>query len=357
MPFVADYRTLGLLILVVAVAAAVSARSVLRLGHGVHDPRAANLARVAWLLSGLTWFLLVFGSSVRVNGAGLACPDWPACFGQVIPQLDWAVFLEFGHRVVAGVVSLVFVGLAVAVLRDRTYRSEFGFWFAVGAVVLATQVVLGGLTVLHLLAEWTVSGHLLVGNTFSATLGLIAIRLSDRARPVERPAVDSSQRLWSSSFALLLAAQLVVGGLVSSGHAGLACPDWPSCNAGDYFPGWSGAAALQTLHRVAAYALIIGAVSGVVGSRGNSRLQRFAWAALALVAAQATLGVANVLLRLPVEVTLLHSAGAAALVLTAAWWNHEAWSSPLAAPSTLGSGAGVRAPAAGWTERVGQESP
>ena len=60
------------------------------------------LGRLAAFLVAATAFLIVFGASVRVHGAGLACPDWPLCFGEVVPAIDFQVGLEFGHRVIAG---------------------------------------------------------------------------------------------------------------------------------------------------------------------------------------------------------------------------------------------------------------
>ena len=57
-------------------------------------PGARTLTRLATGLVATTYVLLVFGASVRVHGAGLACPDWPLCFGEVVPEIDFAV----GHQ-------------------------------------------------------------------------------------------------------------------------------------------------------------------------------------------------------------------------------------------------------------------
>src|SRR5688500_16689683 len=127
-------------------------------------PRPHTFATVLVLA---TWALLVVGASVRVNGAGLACPDWPLCFGEVVPPIDLKVCFEFGHRVRAGGIGLAYLALGALVARRRAElgRGVLGLW-ASGAVVLAVQIVLGGLTVLHLLAEWTVASHLVTGNLF-----------------------------------------------------------------------------------------------------------------------------------------------------------------------------------------------
>ena len=97
-----------------------------------------TLARLATALVTTTYVLLVFGASVRVHGAGLACPDWPLCFGEVIPTLNFEVGLEWGHRVLAGLISLGFLGLIVGMwtARERVGRE----WHPAPRALLLDQV-------------------------------------------------------------------------------------------------------------------------------------------------------------------------------------------------------------------------
>ena len=287
------------------------------------------LTTLATTLVVVTYGLLVFGASVRVHGAGLACPDWPLCFGEVVPTIDFEVGLEWGHRVLAGIVSLGFLALCagMATARARLPRSV-GVLAGLAAVALVTQIVLGGLTVLELLAEWTVTSHLLTGNTFCLLLLLLALSLREVEAPVVRTAVGWAPRVLAVSLAVVVPLQLALGGLVSSSNAGLVCGTWPACNGDVWFPTFSGLVGLQVMHRIMAYVLVaVGLVAAAV-----VRSDRGAWAARSvglLVVAQAALGVANVLMHLPVEVTLAHTAGAAAIVLGTTWLNYEVWRAPM----------------------------
>jgi heme A synthase len=83
------------------------------------------------------------------------------------------------------------------------------------------------------------------------------------------------------------------------------------------------------MHRAMAYTLLAAALVNALAQRGAAR--RPAWLLLGVVSLQATLGVVNVMLRLPVEVTLLHSAGAAASLLSTTWLLSESWRAPVAA--------------------------
>lgn len=156
----------------------------------------------------------------------------------------------------------------------------------------------------------------------------VALRLSDRVRPVQRDAVRPALRWVAGGLLALVAVQIFVGGWVSSSHAGLVCPNWPECRENSFFPQWTGLVGLQLAHRLTAYAVLALSAVSVYLAWTNARIRRYALGVFAVVLAQASLGIANVLLRLPVEVTLLHSAGAASLALAVAWLNDELLRSP-----------------------------
>jgi cytochrome c oxidase assembly protein subunit 15 len=96
----------------------------------------------------------------------------------------------------------------------------------------------------------------------------------------------------------------------------MACPEWPRCNGGAWFPALSGLVGLHLAHRWNAVLLLAGLGAAAVAARGAPGLGGLAAVALALGLAQTALGVANVLLAIPVEVTALHSLFAALLVLS-----------------------------------------
>lgn len=288
---------------------------------------ATLLSRGFLALATLTYGLIVLGALVRAHGAGLACPDWPLCFGEVIPEFDFKVAFEWGHRAVAGSVGLLFALLAALTLRLAPLRARLWRGLLVTAVLLATQVVLGGLTVLELLASWTVTSHLVTGNAFALALVLLARRLAElgsSGRPPGPPA-SGGQRAATSVAAALLAVQIVLGGLVASNYAGLTCPDWPTCMNGEYIPTLRGVQGLHVLHRLFGYtaALAIGVAAWCARSHAGSR--RWLLAAAGIVVVQVVVGIANVLLRIPVEITGLHSALAAALVCTLGVSTREVW--------------------------------
>jgi cytochrome c oxidase assembly protein subunit 15 len=290
-------------------------RLALRLG----EVRAHPLAHGFSLLGGLTYLLIVLGALVRANNAGLACPDWPLCFGELLPQLDVKVALEWGHRALAGLVTLGLVGLTWAArIRPEIWarlRSRLALIWA----VLATQIVFGGLTVLRLLAPWTVSVHLLLGNSFFVVLVWTALDLyqRDRSRLAPEP-LSSSTRVLAATTVSLLILQVALGGLVASHYAGLACSTFPTCNGESIAPQLTGLVGLHVLHRLNGVALFCGFLLLALTTRRDDSVGQLARIGTRLVAVQIAIGVADVLLRLPVELTALHSAMAAAIVLTTA---------------------------------------
>src|SRR5262249_62338528 len=122
---------------------------------------------------------------------------------------------------------------ALALRRPQTRRVAPLLALAAGLLVL--QVLLGALTVWKLLAPWTVTAHLLTGNSFAATLLVTALTLREVRAPA-RPPASPAARAATAAAAGLLAIQLPLRGLVAAPHAGLAGPAGPTRPAGRPFP-------------------------------------------------------------------------------------------------------------------------
>jgi cytochrome c oxidase assembly protein subunit 15 len=287
---------------------------------------ALRAGRGAGALAFAAWALIVIGALVRAHGAGLSCPDWPLCHGQVVPDFDARIALEWGHRLMAGTLSLGVALLAYTLLRRRELRARFGAKLAIVFALLGAQVVLGGLTVLLGLAPWTVTAHLVTGNSFALALAWLARDLLGAARDFEtaQPPLSASAARFVWIASALVALQLVLGGLVSSHYAGLACATFPLCNGDSLAPSLSGPVGLHVLHRLNAYGVALAFALLAWQARGAGQAGRLAWTGLGLVLLQVAVGAANVLLRLPIEVTALHSAIAAGIVLTSGLLAREA---------------------------------
>jgi cytochrome c oxidase assembly protein subunit 15 len=275
----------------------------------------------------LTFCLIVLGALVRANDAGLACPDWPLCYGDLIPEIDLQVGFEWSHRVLAGGVTAIFAFLSWSAWRSSTRSRYVTALLTAAAVLIAVQIALGALTVWLKLAPWTVTAHLITGNSFASLAFLLA--LAFRAGEADRdihPPVSSRKRIWITATAGLLLIQLGLGGLVSSQYAGMACPEWPTCNGGVWFPTWEGGVGIHIFHRITAYALIVCLGVAAFGCRRDGRLRGATALAFALGLLQASVGVASVINGIPTELTGLHTALAAALVLTLVFALQQAWS-------------------------------
>ena len=73
-------------------------------------------------------------------GHGLACPDWPLCFGQFFPDINFPIFMEHGHRIMGLIVSIFFFFLAKNRIKNYVGKQKFLPIFA--ALLLTTQIIL-----------------------------------------------------------------------------------------------------------------------------------------------------------------------------------------------------------------------
>jgi cytochrome c oxidase assembly protein subunit 15 len=273
-------------------------------------------SRFALALSILTFILIVLGATVRAMGAGLACPDWPLCHGQLIPPMDPEIFIEWFHRLVAALVSTLFLGLTIWVLWVKELRVKFLGLVLVAVGLLIMQIVLGALTVLKLLAFETVTMHLGTGTLFLSSLVLLTVMAWKEAGGL--PTLSAQPGIIQPlAFVTMLATygQILLGGLVSTKYAALACPDFPTCH-GVLFPPMEGAIATHMIHRYGAYtlALLVTALMIVARKSPDAFVRRGTMLAFGLVTVQVGLGIANVLMRVPVPLSASHL-GVAELIL------------------------------------------
>ncbi|MBL1210120.1 heme A synthase [Geminocystis sp. GBBB08] len=170
---------------------------------------------LVWKIAIATLALMAIGAATRVMNAGLACPDWPLCYNQVIPtqQMNLQVFLEWFHRLDA---ALIGVSTIVLVIVSWWHKAKLPQWlpifstFALGLIIF--QGVLGGLTVTQLLRFDIVTAHLGTALLFFATLVAIASNLT----PYQGNATVGKLTGISITATILVYIQCLLGGLVAS---------------------------------------------------------------------------------------------------------------------------------------------
>jgi cytochrome c oxidase assembly protein subunit 15 len=238
--------------------------------------------------------------------AGLACPDWPLCFGSFLPgrQMNVQVFLEWFHRLDAFVIGIALVVMAVATTLQRHQLPRWLPWLAAGLMVLvAMQGALGALTVTRLLPSGVVTAHLALALTLVALLSGLTQRLLHPAAVV----APLWWRIGASLGLLSVFVQCLLGGRMATAWAGQRC--------------LAGGEACQLVlsHRVTAMpvAVVVLAFAGAAVLAGGWARQQWPWlaGAVLLVLVQVALGVLTLRLGLSQPaVTVAHQLVAALLI-------------------------------------------
>ncbi|HYD34205.1 MAG TPA: COX15/CtaA family protein [Methylophilaceae bacterium] len=306
------------------------------------------------LLSALLAVCVVgLGAYVRLSDAGLGCPDWPGCYGYMsVPESEAAIaqaqtaypdspleahkaWKEMVHRYLAGILGLLILSLSVLAWRSRS-NIQVSPWTPTVLLGLVTlQAALGMWTVTMLLKPAIVTAHLLGGMATLAMLVWIAHRhWGDQLQQSPATLLKSLIRI----SVVLLFAQIMLGGWTSSNYAALACTDFPTCH-GEWIPqmdfsngfhwirelgeGINGApltlqalTAIQWTHRIGALIVFIylGGLGLYLLKYPGLRATGITLVVLLLV--QIALGIANLVLHLPLVLAVAHNLGAALLLVT-----------------------------------------
>lgn len=318
----------------------------------------------------LALVVVLLGAWTRISDAGLGCPDWPGCYGELVLPSDEARltelqqrfpeqqliaekgWLEMIHRYAAGVLGLVIAGLAWIGFRQR--RQPGYPWFlslSLLALVIAQAAFRMWTVTLKLLPQ-IVTLHLL-GGLLTLTLLLVLRQRIQRLQQPDKQAVPSTglngglstdeswPKLLLRMLVLLLFVQILLGGWTSSNYAGWACSGWAQCESvapaeldfdGAFsLPVYDGRshegglktlearAAIQMVHRGGAVtvSLLLGALCIYLWR--FHRLRAPLVVAAVLLVGQNALGIVNVLWGIPAGMAIAHHAGAVSLLICLMW--------------------------------------
>ena len=312
------------------------------------------------LLTTITAFcLVVLGAYVRLSDAGLGCPDWPGCFGTLsVPESQSAIenaelnfptqrvetdkaWKEMIHRYVAGFLGLMIFLIGIISYKNKSVLKVNPIVPYSIVILVIFQALLGMWTVTLLLKPIVVSAHLIGGMT---TLGLLTFVTHRYWGKIQANTLKSAHEIFLVRFSLfILFVQIFLGGWTSTNYAGLACTDFPTChgtlvpslNFKDAFDIFRDLGKLsdgsplplavfetiQWVHRLGALVTWLFFIYLASVILKYKTMRNLGYVLVFVITAQFIVGVANLLLHLPTVLAVMHTFGAASLVVLAAILN------------------------------------
>jgi cytochrome c oxidase assembly protein subunit 15 len=309
--------------------------------------------RLTFFATLLALIVVSFGAYTRLTDSGLGCPDWPGCYGTLsvpesIDQIEKAqavypdspveiekAWIEMIHRYIAGILGIMILVIAFMSIRLReqiNYSLKWPF-FLLGLVIF--QAALGMWTVTLLLKPAVVTSHLLGGMTVLGILTFLMHRNYGTHR--ENFVSNKFERKIIRFSLVLLFIQIALGGWTSTNYAALACTDYPTCHGSlipemDFYNAFTifrelgftsigeplsleALHAIQWIHRIGAIVLLVYLLFVAYILKVNQGFNMWRNVLILVISLQFIIGIANLLLHLPIVLATLHNLGAALLVV------------------------------------------
>lgn len=174
------------------------------------------------LLFGVCMVLL--GAYVKNSGSSLACPDWPLCHGQVLPEMTGGVAIEHSHRLLGSFLGLLSLSLGFLSFKTRKSRPLLWKGSLIAIALVIFQGTLGGITVLKQISPHVSTVHWMTSQIYLAVLLWLALRSRVENLGVthlHQPPLKIQK--WLNIGMAVLLIQFLLGAIVRHSGAGMAC--------------------------------------------------------------------------------------------------------------------------------------
>ncbi|WP_313303029.1 COX15/CtaA family protein [Diaphorobacter sp.] len=337
-----------------------------------HHAPVRKLQALTVLTLFLTFDLVLFGAFTRLTDSGLGCPDWPGCYGNASPvgaraEITAAqtamptgpvthgkAWVEMIHRYLATTVGVLIIVLTVGAWwqrrQARRAHAQRGggasspmspWWPTFTLFWVCLQGAFGAWTVTMKLFPAIVTLHLIGGSVLLMLLCVQAVQQTLHTKHLQPTLVPRSLYIGMLATALLVVIQTLLGGWVSTNYAVLACTTFPTCH-GSWWPDMNFAqgfqiwrelgllndgshisfqalTAIHYTHRLAAYVVLAALLLLAWRLHRAQRLRdQMRWL-VGLTVLQFLTGLSNVVLDWPLVAAVLHTGGAAALLVVLTW--------------------------------------
>ena len=255
------------------------------------------------------FIVLVMGAAVTNTGSAEGCGrSWPLCNGQFVPEFTVQTAIEYSHRAVTGLESLLVVALTVAMLARWRADREVRVLAPVMLGTLLLQAGLGAGAVLVPQSPAMLASHFGVSLVAFAATFLSAIYVWSHTASTlpSEPSVAPAVRRLVLGTGLYILLVVYLGAYVRHAGVSLACADWPLCN-GQLVPRLDGPSGIVFAHRLAALVGVLLLGWQAVAARRVGLAPAAASAAVGLGILQALSGAVVVWTHLGLFSTLAHA--------------------------------------------------